>query len=185
MSYSPEDPARLSAVQRLYNEGLMYKEIAAELGIGTTSVERCLRVLREQGRIGVRAPSSLAINKSSEREKRKQQAVELYDQGHTFKEIAEALSIGDTTVGNYLQEAGVTGGRFRAGKRNWAPVKAIDKMLQGLDDQAAALADALDRLEPDHTVAPDMLAEWDEILTRRGNITAVLQRVRRFVKERT
>ncbi len=112
----------------------------------------------------------------------------LYDLGYEGREIAKALDISRSAVTHLIAARGAANRRTRhgggMGGRGSMPITTVvDKVVHNLEDQAHVLEEALRRL-PEHDIDPEMLEEWSRILWRRGNVGAVIQRLRRIIREK-
>ena len=84
---------RKEKVLELYNEGINIVEIAESTGVSTSTVNRYIKELKEEGRIKVK-----------KNRLKKEKTLELYDKGIKIVEIAESLEISTSTVSRYIKE---------------------------------------------------------------------------------
>jgi hypothetical protein len=123
--------------------------------------------------------------RTQRRNERREEVKRLRAMGYSRDEIAEKLGVVESTVGNDIQALGLAGQRGpQAGRTHFNPIKAISHLITQADDLGGTMSLALDQLQDhDYEIEPDVLEAWDATLSHRDNITAVISRLRNYIKE--
>jgi hypothetical protein len=123
--------------------------------------------------------------RTQRRNERREEVKRLRAMGYSRDEIAEKLGVVESTVGNDIQALGLAGQRGpQAGRTHFNPIKAINHLITQADDLGGTMSLALDQLQDhDYEIEPDVLEAWDATLSHRDNITAVISRLRNYIKE--
>lgn len=94
---SPEREARDAEICRLRLAGLQYQEIASKMGLTIGMVSGTIKRRKLTKTHGVRPSREEILDRNTK-------ICDLKDQGWTYEEIAEELSISTTTVGGVLKK---------------------------------------------------------------------------------
>lgn len=99
---------RALLVQRVTEEGLRPAEVAQAMGVSSRTVYKWLRRFREEGHAGLRDRSSRPQRcPHATPPERRQQVVARRKRRQTYRQIAEELGIGLSTVARLLKRAGL------------------------------------------------------------------------------
>lgn len=119
---------------------------------------------------------------------RRHTVAQLRAMGMSNQEMAQRLGVSLTTITNDVTAMGLASHATRRtnGRKVTNPLVVASRILSQLDDLADALLPVVDQIRAhDYGPDPELLDEWDTILNRRHNITAVVNRLRSYVKEST
>lgn len=119
-------------ILELYNQGLYIKEIANEVYLAETTVNRYIKELKEEGKI------QQGKRKNVAKEKNKEKILELYNLGMKRKEIAEKLNISVGTIQKYKIELVQEGKLQIIDKKKERKEKVIELYNQGIDSKEIA-----------------------------------------------
>lgn len=99
---------RVLLVKRVLVEGLRAAEVAQAMGVSCRTVYKWLRRYREEGELGLRNRSSRPKHcPHALSEAQTEQVIERRKKRQTYRQIAQELNIGQSTVGRQLKVAGL------------------------------------------------------------------------------